>query len=139
MVAKRAAVVVVDTQPAQLRADRGDVGLGGHPRVLPGLDGVLLGGQAEGVVAHRVQHVVAVHPAEPAGDVGAQVAQRVADVQARRPEGYGNMSITKNLGRSATRSKPALSRPVGFGVWNVPSAAHRSCQASSICWASAGV
>ena len=76
-----AAVVVVDAQPAQLRADRRDVGLGGDPRVLPGLDGVLLGGQAEGVVAHRVQHVVAVHPAEPAGDVGAQVAQRVADVQ----------------------------------------------------------
>ena len=49
------------------------------------------------------------------------------------------MSITKNLGRSATRSKPSLSRPIGLGVWNVPSASQRSCQASSICWASAGV
>ena len=78
---ERPAVVVVDTQPAQLRADRLDVGLGRDPRVLPGLDGVLLGGQAEGVVAHRVQDVVAVHPPEAAGDVGAQVAQRVADVQ----------------------------------------------------------
>ena len=72
---------MVDAQAAQLRADRLDVGLGGDPRVLPGLDGVLLGGQAEGVVAHRVQDVVAVHAVEPAGDVGAQVAQRVADVQ----------------------------------------------------------
>ena len=78
-----APLVVVDAQPPQLGADRGDVGLGGDPRVLPGLHGVLLGGQAEGVVAHGVQHVVAVHPAEPAGDVGAQVAQRVADVQPR--------------------------------------------------------
>ena len=39
------------------------------------------------------------------------------------------MSITKNLGRSATCSKPSLSRPVGLGVWNVPSASQRSCQA----------
>src|SRR5215217_2746692 len=49
------------------------------------------------------------------------------------------MSIRKALGRSATRSKPSLSRPTGLGVWKVPSASQRSCQASSICWASAGV
>ena len=49
------------------------------------------------------------------------------------------MSIAKNFGRSSTRSKPSLSRPVGFGVWNVPSASQRSCQASSIRCASAGV
>jgi hypothetical protein len=47
--------------------------------------------------------------------------------------------MTKNLGRSATSAKPSLSGPVGFGVWNVPSASHRSCQASSIDYASAGV
>ena len=78
-----AAVVVVDAQPAQLGADRLDVGLGGDPRVLPRLDGELLGGQAERVIAHGVQDVVAVHAAEPAGDVGTQVAQRVPDVQPR--------------------------------------------------------
>ncbi len=78
---ERPAVVVVDTQPAQLRADGLDVGLGRDPRVLPGLDGELLGGQAEGVVAHRVQDVVAVHAPEAARDVGTQVAQRVPDVQ----------------------------------------------------------
>ena len=49
----------------------------------PGLHRVLLGGQAEGVVAHRVQHVVAVHPLVAGEHVGADVAERVADVQAR--------------------------------------------------------
>src|SRR3954447_2766005 len=49
------------------------------------------------------------------------------------------MSITKNLGRSATFSKPSDSRPLGFGVWKVPSASQRSSQASSIRCASAGV
>ena len=38
------------------------------------------------------------------------------------------MSITKNLGGRRPASKPALSRPVGLGVWNVPSASQRSCQ-----------
>ena len=52
-------------------------------RVLTVLDGVLLGRQAERVVAHRVQHVVAAHPHEAGEDVGADVAERVADVQAR--------------------------------------------------------
>jgi hypothetical protein len=49
------------------------------------------------------------------------------------------MSITKNFGRSATFSKPSASRPLGFGVWKVPSRSQRSCHASSISWASAGV
>src|SRR5687768_18192341 len=49
------------------------------------------------------------------------------------------MSIRKALGRSATRSKPSLRGPTGLGVWNVPSASHRSCQASSMSCASAGV
>src|SRR4051794_30169464 len=49
------------------------------------------------------------------------------------------MSITKNLGRSATFAKPSDSAPVGFGVWKVPSVCQRSSHASSISWASAGV
>ena len=48
---------------------------------VPGLDGVLLGGQAERVEAHRVQHVVAGHALVPAEDVGADESERVADVQ----------------------------------------------------------
>ena len=46
-----------------------------------GLDGVLLGRQAEGVPAHRVQHVEAAHPLVPAQDVGGGVAFGMADVQ----------------------------------------------------------
>ncbi len=42
--------------------------------MLAGLDRVVLGGQAEGVVAHRVQHAAA----ETAVEVGDRVAERVA-------------------------------------------------------------
>jgi len=79
----RAPVVVRETQPAQLTAHVRDVRLGGGPRVRSGLDRVLLGGQAEGVVAQGVQHVATTHPLEPAVDVGRDVPQRVTDVQAR--------------------------------------------------------
>ena len=51
-------------------------------RVLAGLAGVLLGRQAVGVPAHRVQDVEAVHPLEAAEDIGGGVAFGVADVQA---------------------------------------------------------
>ena len=47
-----------------------------------GLDGVLLGGQAEGVPAHRVQDVEPAHPLVAADDVGGGVALGMADVQA---------------------------------------------------------
>ena len=47
-----------------------------------GLDGVLLGGQAEGVPAHRVQDVESAHPLVAADDVGGGVALGMADVQA---------------------------------------------------------
>ena len=76
-----AARIVGQAQPTQLTAHVGDVGLGGDARVLPGLDGVLLGGQAEGVVAHGVQDVLARHAGKARHDVGGDVAQRVAHVQ----------------------------------------------------------
>src|SRR5690606_14975363 len=75
--------VVAQPQAAQLPPHVGDVRLGGHPRVLARLHRVLLGGQAEGVVAHRVQDVEAQHPLVAGVDVGADVAQRVSDVQPR--------------------------------------------------------
>ena len=50
--------------------------------VLAGFDGVLFGGQAEGVEAHRVHHALALHPAAAADDVGGRVAFGMADVQA---------------------------------------------------------
>src|SRR5262249_23733644 len=52
-----AAGVVAQAQPAQLAPVGGDVLLGVDAGVDAGLHGVLLGGQAEGVEAHRVQHV----------------------------------------------------------------------------------
>ena len=51
--------------------------------MLAGFDGVLLGGQTEGVVAHGVEHVEALHPLVAADDVGGGVALGVADMQAR--------------------------------------------------------
>ena len=76
-----AAAVVAQAEAAELALHVGDVGLGGHARVLSGLDGVLLGGQAERVVAEGVQHVGAEHPVVAGEHVGRDVTQRVADVQ----------------------------------------------------------
>ncbi len=76
-----AAVVVAQAQLAQLRLVALDVVLGGLARVRARLHGVLLGGQAERVETHRVQHVAPGHPQVAAQHVGADEAQRVPDVQ----------------------------------------------------------
>ncbi len=47
----------------------------------PGLQGEVLGGQAEGVPAHGVEHVEALHALHAAEDVRGGVALRVADVE----------------------------------------------------------
>ena len=81
---RREGATVIETQShaVQLAGHVGDVGKRGDARVLPGLHGVLFRGQAEGVITHGVQHVLALH-AVVAGDyVGGEVAQRVAHVQA---------------------------------------------------------
>ena len=78
----RPARVVGQADAAQLLGDDGDVRLGGDPRVGARLHGVLLGGQAEGVVAEGVEHVAAGHPVVAGEHVGADVAERVADVEA---------------------------------------------------------
>ncbi len=78
-----AARVVGQAQTAQLATVGGNVLGGGDCRVLAGFDGELLGGQAECVEAHGVQHVVAGHPLEPGEHVCADEAQRVPDVQPR--------------------------------------------------------
>ncbi len=75
--------VVPEAERPQLAPHVGDVRLGGDPRVLAGLHRVLLGREAEGVVAHRVQHVVAAHAHEARVDVGADVAERMTHVEAR--------------------------------------------------------
>ena len=66
----------------ELLAVAGDVLLGRHGRVLPRRDGVLLGRQAEGVVAHRVQDVEAFEALVARVDVRGDVAQRMPHVQA---------------------------------------------------------
>ncbi len=75
--------VVSQAQPEQLPAHAGDVVLGADRRVLAGADRVLLGREPERVVAERVQDRAAGHAQEPAQHVGADVAERVPDVQAR--------------------------------------------------------
>ena len=73
--------VVGEAEGLELAAEVGDVGLGGDAGVLAGLDGVLFGGQAEGVPAHGVEDVEAVHALVAADDVGGGVAFRVTDVE----------------------------------------------------------
>ncbi len=77
-----AARVVAEPQSTQLAAHVVDVRLGRDARMLARLHRELLGGEAERVVAHRVQHVVTGHPLEPRVHVGADVAERVPDVDA---------------------------------------------------------
>ena len=74
--------IVAQPEGAQLAAVVRDVVLGRDPRVLAGLDRVLLGRQTERVEAHRVQDVEAGHAREAGVDVGSDEAERVADVEA---------------------------------------------------------
>ena len=75
--------IVGETDAVHLLPIAGDVLVRGLGRVLSGLDGVLFGGEAEGVVAHGMQHVEALQALVTAIDVAGDVAERVADVEAR--------------------------------------------------------
>ena len=72
---------MTEAERAHLALHVGDVRLGGDARVRAGLHRELLGGQAERVVTHRVQHVEAVHAAEARVHVGGDEAERMPDVQ----------------------------------------------------------
>ena len=63
-----------------------------------GLDRVLLGGQAEGVPAHRVQHVEAAHALVAREDVGGGVALRDGRRAARRRTGRGTCRARSTSG-----------------------------------------
>ncbi len=76
-----ASLIMGQTQPAQLTPVVGDVGFGGDPGMLPLLHRVLLGGQAERIESQCVQHVPAGHPVVAPVHIGADVAQRMPDVQ----------------------------------------------------------
>src|SRR5688500_10855493 len=75
--------VVAEAEGLDLALEGGDVGFGGLARMLAGADGVLLGGKAEGVPAHRMKDVVALHALVAGEDIGGGVAFGMADVQAR--------------------------------------------------------
>ncbi len=77
-----AAPVVGETDPVHLLTVTVDVVHRSHFRMLAGLDGVLLGGESEGVVAHRVKDIEALQPLVAGIYVAGDVAQRMADVQA---------------------------------------------------------
>ena len=74
---------MAESQHAQLAAHVFNIRLGGGPWVRTGLDGVLLGRQAEGIVAQSVQHVLAQHAVIASIGIGSDIAQRVSHVQAR--------------------------------------------------------
>ncbi len=76
-------------RPVERQADQvhlavvvGDVAPGGDLRAHAHLDGVVLGGQAEGVPAHGVQHVEAAHALQARDHVGGHVVAAVADREA---------------------------------------------------------
>ena len=112
-----AALVVGQTQATQLAAHIGDVFFRRDARVLAGLDCVLFGGQAEGVVAHGVQDVVPVHAVEAGDGVGCDVAQGVSDVQ----------SLTRGVGEHVEEEERGalgeVAGQVAHGVVRVESSA----------------
>ena len=75
--------VVREAKHADLLAEAVDILLCGDFRMRAGFDGVLLGGKAECVPAHRMKHVKALHALVAAEDVRGRVAFRMSHVQPR--------------------------------------------------------
>ena len=95
--------VVGQADSTELLLKTGDIALGHDGRLLAGLDRVLLGGQAKGVPAHRVQDIVALGLLEALERVGGRVALGWPMCRPA-PEGYGNMSSTYHVGLSVKSS-----------------------------------
>src|SRR5262249_12650996 len=74
--------IVTKSQHLDLPAKGVDISLSGCPRVGTGLDGILLGGQAEGIPTHRVHVVEAAHPPITRQNIGGRVTLGLADGQA---------------------------------------------------------
>src|SRR5437016_73047 len=72
--------IVTEAERSQLTLVGGNVQLGRRARVGAGLHRVLLRGETERVVAHRVQDVVSVHTLEARVHVGGDVAEWMTDV-----------------------------------------------------------
>src|ERR1035441_9027818 len=80
-----------------------------------GVDGVLLGGEAERVPAHRMKHVAAAHALEAAVNVRRGIAFGMADMQARAA-GVGEHveHVEFFPGRTVARGERLVFRPVAL-------------------------
>ena len=121
----------VDRDPplAELAPERGDRALGGLARRLPGLDRVVLGRQAERVVAHRVDHLVAVAAAEVGDRVADRVALEVPDV------GLAG-GVGEHLQHVGLRLRGIEPGSPGLATSQVRSSAQTSCHFASIVFGS---
>ena len=102
-----------DAPLAELAAELGDRRVGRVARVLAGLDRVVLGGQAERVVAHRVQHAPAGAPVEVRDRVAHRVDLQVADVRlaARVREHHEHVGVRRPARRRRWRPPRSARRP----------------------------
>ena len=73
--------VKAETEFVELLAVAGNVLVGGDGGMLAGLDGVLLGGKAVGVVAHGMEHVEATKPLVAGKDVAGDIAEGMTHMQ----------------------------------------------------------
>ena len=73
--------IVAEAHGLELAAEVVDIAGCGDARVLAGFDGVLLGGQAEGIPAHGVEDVEPLHAVEARQDVRGGVALDVPDMK----------------------------------------------------------
>ncbi len=90
---------VADAQALELALHVGDVRQRGRPRMDAVLDGRVLGRQAEGVPAERVQHVEAAHPLRARHHVADHVVADVADVGVPRRVGEHLEAVELGLRR----------------------------------------
>ena len=73
--------VVAEAERLQLPLERLDVLRGRDGRMSPRPDGVLFGGEAKRIPAHRMEHLLASHPTVPADDVSRRVALGMPHMQ----------------------------------------------------------
>ena len=100
--------VEAQSEPLHLLAVAGGIAGGRFGGVHAGINGVLFGGQAKGIEAHRVQYVVAGLPLLPRYDIGTDVPQRVTYVQPRA------RGIREHIEYVVFRLIRGVGRPVGF-------------------------
>ena len=105
--------VVAKAERLDLLAEAVHVLLRGDRGVRAGLHGVLLGGEAEGVPAHRVEDVEALHALVAAEDVRRRIALGVAYVKARpRRVGEHVETVELRLVRRGIRLERLVFQPV---------------------------